>query len=49
MASAANVKLKIEDFNRLGKNSSHCGLKTQWAHMMAKFCEIDGLLCLKAL
>ncbi|MDA9748208.1 dihydroxy-acid dehydratase [bacterium] len=44
MASAANVKLKIEDFNRLGKKIPVIAdLKPSGAHMMAKFCEIGGL------
>ena len=44
MASAANVKLKIEDFNRIGKKIPVIAdLKPSGKHMMAKFCEIGGL------
>ena len=44
MASAANVKLKIEDFNRIGKKIPVIAdLKPSGTHMMAKFCEIGGL------
>jgi len=44
MASAAGVKVKIEDFNKLGKKIPVLAdLKPSGTHVMAKFCEIGGL------
>ncbi|NSW88327.1 dihydroxy-acid dehydratase [bacterium] len=44
MASAANVKITIDDFTRIGKKVPVLAdLKPSGTHVMAKFCQIGGL------
>ena len=44
MGNAANVKLSIDDFTRIGKKVPVLAdLKPSGSHMMAKFCQIGGL------
>ncbi len=45
MARAANVKLSIDDFTRIGRRTPVLAdLKPSGTHMMADFCKIGGLL-----